>query len=130
MNPSAMNRSYLIVCLIANLIAGLSLTGLATETFAADAASAKQGVSIFKSRCAACHGNGGKGDGPASRTLPVNPANLTLSRAPDDYIKLMIIEGGDAMGRSASMPAWGNVLTNVEIESLLLHINTLRPSPK
>jgi mono/diheme cytochrome c family protein len=126
MNPSTKKRHHLIACLIASL----SLTGLVTETFAADAASTKQGATLFKSRCATCHGNGGKGDGPASRTLPVNPANLTLSRAPNDYIKLMIIEGGDAMGRSSSMPAWGNVLTSIEIESLLLHINTLRPSPK
>jgi mono/diheme cytochrome c family protein len=98
--------------------------------YAADAektTSAKAGASLFKSNCLACHGAEGKGDGPSGRYLPTRPANLSLSKAPDDYLKLIITEGGDAMGRSAAMPAWGAALTSTDIESIILHINTLRP---
>jgi len=112
-----MKQPYLLVCLLASL---------AVPAAAADAPTTKRGETIFKAYCAACHGAGGKGDGPASRTLPTNPANLTLSRAPEDYLKLLISEGGGAMGRSASMPAWGGTLSPPDIDSVILYINTLR----
>ena len=102
----------------------------APGVYAADAAKtafANRGASLFKSNCVACHGAEGKGDGPSGRYLPTRPANLTMSKAPDEYLKLIITEGGDAMGRSASMPAWGAALTNTDIDSIILHINTLRP---
>ena len=98
--------------------------------YAADAKkpiSAKAGASLFKSNCLSCHGAEGKGDGPSGRHLPTRPTNLTMSKAPDEYLKFIITEGGDAMGRSATMPAWGATLTSTDIESIILYINTLRP---
>lgn len=120
-----MKSAPLFACLAIYLATCLALSAQAAEQ-----PSAKLGAGVFKARCTTCHGSAGKGDGPAARTLPVNPANLTKSRAPNDYLKLLITEGGDAMGRSASMPPWGEVLTPLEIDSLVLHINTLRPPLK
>lgn len=94
---------------------------------AAKTASAKKGTALFKTNCVACHGAEGKGDGAAGRALPTRPANLALSKAPNEYLKLIIAEGGDAMGRSAAMPAWGTALSTSDIDSIILHINTLRP---
>lgn len=113
------------------LLCGLLLAAsVANAADAVKTASAKAGASLFKANCAACHGDAGKGDGPAGRLLPTRPANLSLSGAPDDYLKLIITEGGDAMGRSAAMPPWGKSLSNTDIDSLILHINTLRPPVK
>lgn len=36
------------------------------------------GKQEFESKCAACHGLDGKGDGPQSPILPTKPANLTI----------------------------------------------------
>jgi len=116
-----MKRTLIILCGLLLAVSGAHAADVAKT------ASAKMGATLFKSNCVACHGAGGKGDGPSGRLLPTRPANLTLSKAPDEYLKLIISEGGDAMGRSASMPPWGSTLTSTGIESLILHINTLRP---
>jgi mono/diheme cytochrome c family protein len=38
---------------------------------------ASQGEALFARNCAACHGTGGRGDGPAASALARPPANLT-----------------------------------------------------
>jgi mono/diheme cytochrome c family protein len=38
-----------------------------------------RGAELFPADCAACHGPTGRGDGPAAKTLPVPPADLTAS---------------------------------------------------
>jgi mono/diheme cytochrome c family protein len=42
--------------------------------------SAKAGKKIFKTRCFVCHGDAGKGDGPAGKSLTPKPADLTSER--------------------------------------------------
>lgn len=49
--------------------------------FAADAV--VRGDLVFQAQCAACHGAAGQGDGPAARTLPAAPADLTARRVLD-----------------------------------------------
>ena len=46
--------------------------------FAADAV--VRGEAAYQARCAACHGASAHGDGPAARTLPAAPADLTAAR--------------------------------------------------
>jgi len=41
------------------------------------AATIVRGAELFPSHCAACHGASGKGDGPAAKSLPIPPADLT-----------------------------------------------------
>jgi hypothetical protein len=62
--------------------------------------------------------------------LDPKPVNLTKSRAPDSYLKMVISKGGEAVGRSAKMPSWEGDLSGPEIDSIVLFINTLRPAPK
>jgi putative copper export protein/mono/diheme cytochrome c family protein len=42
-------------------------------------ASIVQGDALFARNCAACHGQGGHGDGPLAKTLPIPPADLTAA---------------------------------------------------
>jgi len=90
----------------------------------------KLGRAIFIGRCALCHGQEAQGDGRMASRLNPKPVNLTKSRAPDSYLKMMISKGGAAMGRSPSMPTWEGDLSEPEIDSVILYINTLRPAPK
>lgn len=89
--------------------------------------SIKVGRAIFIGRCALCHGQTGLGDGKMARIIKDPPPfNLTLSRAPDNYLRDMITKGGENMGRSPRMPPWGGDLSAPEIESVMMYIKTLR----
>ena len=56
-----------------------------------------------------CHGEDGKGDGPASAALNPKPRNYTdhewQKSVSDEQIKKTITGGGASMGKSPLMPA-------------------------
>ena len=57
----------------------LSASGTAqTPANPAATASVERGRVMFEQHCAACHGRGGKGDGPAASTMTRKPTNVTL----------------------------------------------------
>ncbi len=90
-------------------------------------ATTRTGRGVFITRCALCHGKFGEGDGRMSRVIKnPSPFNLTLSTAPDDYLEQIIAKGGIAVGRSSRMPPWGGDLTDLEIESVILYLKTIR----
>lgn len=72
------------------------------------------GKAMFTEYCAVCHGNGGRGDGPAAAALKKRPADLTqLSRKnngafPDSHV-LAFITGDEAVAAHGTrdMPMWG-----------------------
>lgn len=73
--------------------AGRSWTRWDDKTIAA------RGEELFEQNCAACHGESGRGDGPAAAGLAHKPADLTnnFHTAPgkgDDYLFWRISEGG------------------------------------
>lgn len=69
----------------------------------------KEAEQIFSTRCAACHGEHGKGDGPASAGLDPHPRNFTdpawQKSVTDEHIEKIIQFGGAAVGKSPAMPA-------------------------
>jgi hypothetical protein len=64
---------------------------------------------IFRTRCAACHGAEGRGDGPAARSLPVKPVDFAdrswQMKVTDSYVRTVIVKGGAAVGKSPLMTA-------------------------
>ncbi len=107
-----MNRCALI-CLAG---AVLSLAGVAR---AADAefrisGDASKGAATFKTYCAACHGDAGKGDGVAAAALNPKPRALNdkayMDAMTDQHLFDVIKKGGAAVGKSPLMVAWGPVL--------------------
>jgi len=64
---------------------------------------------IFQSRCTVCHGEGGKGDGAGSAALDPKPRDFTSSEwqasVTDEHIQKIIVYGGIAVGKAATMPA-------------------------
>ncbi len=85
------------------------------------------GRAIFKNYCSLCHGENGEGDGKMAKIIKDPPPfNLTLSRAPDDYLMQIISKGGAAMGRSPRMPPWGEQFSESERRSVIMYIKTLR----
>lgn len=85
------------------------------------------GRTVYQGRCALCHGKEGGADGKMAAIIKDPPPfNLKLSRAPDEYLRLIIAKGGGAMGRSPRMPPWGEDLNKSELESVMLYLKTLR----
>ena len=90
-----------------------------------------QGVEIFQTHCATCHGPAGgpDPDSPLVQSLGVVPANfadaLFNSREPASDWKIVITHGGPALGFSDKMPAFGEILTEQDIDAVLVYIKTL-----
>ena len=84
-----------------------------------------RGQAVFKARCILCHGTQGDGKGRASKLYNPPPADLTRSDKNDQYKESIITLGGEAMGRSPSMPPWSQQLTPQEIKDLVVYLRTL-----
>ena len=62
------------------------------------------GRQLYVTHCVACHGEGGRGDGPSGAGLASKPADLTdgrlMNTLPDDFLVNIILRGGPAEGLS------------------------------
>ena len=76
-----------------------------------------------------CHGVGGKGDGPSARGLEPKPADFTdckaMAKDSDEALLKIIKGGGQSVGRSTVMPAWGEALSERQIDELVRFIRGL-----
>lgn len=97
----------------------------------AQSAELARGADIFSTNCSTCHGpdGGPDPDSPLVQGLGVVPANfadaLFNSREPASDWKIVITHGGPALGFSDKMPAFGEVLTEQDIDAVLVYIKTL-----
>jgi mono/diheme cytochrome c family protein len=85
---------------------------------------------IFDTRCVACHGPQGKGDGPASSGLTPPPRNfhdkLWQSSVTDEHIEQIIQYGGAAVGKSPAMPSNPDLAAKPEVVvALRAHLREL-----
>ncbi len=93
---------------------------------AADAASIKRGSGLYTSNCASCHGETGRGDGPAAVALTPKPPDLVVM-APmhpdgDLYWK---IENGRGM-----MPPWKAILSETQMWDLVNYLKSWKTAGK
>jgi cbb3-type cytochrome c oxidase subunit III len=79
--------------------------------------SAAYGKELFAQNCASCHGEEGGGPKPGIPTLHL-PAVLAI--ADNSYYSDIITQGRPG----TSMPAWKNVLTPTQIQSIVLEIRS------
>jgi cytochrome c oxidase cbb3-type subunit 3 len=92
-----------------------------------------EGRGIFVHQCSVCHGLGGHGDGPLSKSLEVQrhvrPRNLTDSTfaasRTDRELFTVISQGGGPVGKSTYMPHWGGYLSPAQIKNLVSYIRVI-----
>ena len=74
---------------------------IARAAQAAAKGDAKAGLEIFKKQCLRCHGEHGKGDGPAAKLLKTKPADWTdkarMSKLTENDLFTVISKGGVAV---------------------------------
>lgn len=90
---------------------------------------AARGQVKFKELCVACHGELGKGDGPAAAALNPKPANFAdaahAATVTDEYIVNMIKEGGAANGKSPLMASWKGALNEGQLMDVAAFVRSL-----
>lgn len=84
----------------------------------------------YQNRCATCHGDSGKGDGPGGVALSPKPRDYTdaawQKSVTDDHIKKTILMGGAAVGKSPNMPAAPDLESKPRVvEALVKHVRKL-----
>jgi len=90
------------------------------------------GQQIFQQICTPCHGQEGKGDGPASAALDPKPRNLAdpgyMASLDDRYLFELISRGGIAMGKSPLMPPQSNLAAQ-DLGNVIAYVRTLAAAP-
>jgi mono/diheme cytochrome c family protein len=108
----------------------LMLFGLMTAR-KANAGDAQAGEKIFKEKCARCHGQTAKGDGPDLVKLQaaVSPDDWTDKETnkgfTDAFVISMITKGGKANGKSPIMPSFAGKLSDDQIQDLLAFLRSV-----
>jgi cbb3-type cytochrome c oxidase subunit III len=95
------------------------------------------GRETFVHHCVACHGDGGRGDGPYGLRLikehNVHPRNLTdsayVGSRNDKDLFAVITLGGGHFRRAVYMPAWTVTLTPAQVKNLVAYIREISHTP-
>ena len=112
-----------VLVLFCTLAADARQAGPATAPVAkaAPSASISNGQMLFKRNCQGCHGETGKGDGPAAKflkgKLPDLSVKTTLAERTDGDVHDVIAKG--KTGESGTMPPFGGRLKDPEIQDLI-----------
>ncbi len=105
------------------------------------------GKDDYKNFCAACHGIGGRGDGPVSGHLKNNPVDLTLlaknndGQFPKKYVT-QVVQGNKDYDKNyrthgpVGMPVWGRIfyedsgdktsIAKIRINNIVRYIESLQ----
>jgi mono/diheme cytochrome c family protein len=86
-----------------------------------DKASVEQGKKLYRTHCASCHGEQGRGDGPAGAGLKPRPTDLThlSGHHRDGDLAWKIATGKGAM------PGWKSALTETQIWHVVNYLKSI-----
>jgi hypothetical protein len=89
---------------------------------------ADAGEDVYRRACAHCHGKDGRGVDQASLATPVPLPDFTdcqfAPREPDSDWAAVIHDGGPARAFDRAMPAFGDALSDQEVDAALAHVRT------
>jgi putative copper export protein/mono/diheme cytochrome c family protein len=83
------------------------------------------GEAVFAAHCVACHGADGSGDGPAAKSLPVPPADLTAAHLwfhSDGELFWWLSHGMAGPDGGLAMPGFANVLDDGQLWAAIDYI--------
>lgn len=89
-------------------------------------ARADEAEDLWLDYCVSCHGNAGKGNGPAAVSLKTKPADLSdcekMGEVSDEKVAKVIAEGGKANDLSDDMASYSDRLDAEQIDLLVEYI--------
>ncbi len=98
------------------------------------AADVVAGQALYRAACQSCHGEEGKGDGPASADMPLNPRDFGTGQFKFDTdadgtwsdadLENVIRNGAAVYGGSPLMAPWPN-LSESDLDNLIAFIRSL-----
>lgn len=99
---------------------------LLCSTTLAHAQDVDRGRDLYAAKCLACHGESGKGDGPAARALTAPPPDMTTEafwrEMTDEKLRTTITAGKPSgVMRPFKMP-------QDKLRDLVAYLNTLKPA--
>jgi hypothetical protein len=110
----------------------LSLAAVATAA-AAQTAPAKSGADLYATACAACHGSDGRGTTPTLLGFDTPIPDFTdcsfSTVEPDEDWMAVSHDGGPARAFDRRMPAFGDAMTDDELQRALDHIRKFCGNP-
>ncbi len=89
-----------------------------------------RGALVYANYCVTCHGINADGNGRAARLYTPRPANLRMSDKNDDYLAMIVRQGGEQIGRSSKMPPWGEELTDEQIRDVVAFVRSVNVATK
>jgi mono/diheme cytochrome c family protein len=108
----------------------LNADGTIPEVNTVVKASSGPGDAKYESLCASCHGADGAAASGAALAMNPKPRSFTDSawhdKVNDEHIALVIKQGGAAAGLSATMPAWGAVVSDAEVSDLVKKVRSFK----
>ena len=89
------------------------------------------GAGNYKKLCARCHGDAGRGDGPAAKLLKNQKMGdlsdkAAMSKLSDQDLHKVISEGGAAVGKSKVMPAHKDKLNESEMKAVVEYVKSFQ----
>jgi hypothetical protein len=118
------------VALLIVLVAGGSTADAAAAT---QRSPSRDGAALFEAACATCHGRDGRGVAPARLGFDTEIPDFTdcsfaTVEADADWMAV-VHDGGPARAFDRWMPAFGDALTDVELQRVLDHLRGFCPDP-
>jgi len=98
------------------------------------AGNASSGQRVYQDHCVECHGDTGRGNGPASHLLIPRPRDFTTARYKIRTTETGSVPTDDDLRRSvakgsygSAMPAWERLLSEQQIHDVVDYVKTLSP---
>jgi mono/diheme cytochrome c family protein len=132
-----MLKSLFLTALAAAMAAGIGYAEQSTNkvVIPVSKAPADNGKQMYRSYCASCHGDYGKGNGPVAPALKQPPTDLTMlsknngGKFPSEHVAAVLEFGADTMAHgNSSMPVWGPILGKMDPADVRADIKRLRIS--
>lgn len=106
---------------VSKLAVVIALAVLGVGIAAAQSSGAEKGAQVFKTKCAMCHGQDGKGQTAMGKANNLKDlASSDVQNVHDSELK-NIIENG-----KGKMPAYKGKLTDEQVEQVVAYIRTLK----
>lgn len=114
------------------ILLGLCALGVWSGGDISAGGNAEVGEKVYNAQnCKECHGDTGKGDGFIIPMLKVKVQmhdwtdKAVMARFTDDYLAEITAKGGEALGKSPAMLAYGEKLSEQQIKDIVAYIRSL-----